>query len=121
MDTERVVFIKHGNREILLINLADCKPHELFPLIDQAKKVICTRPASSVLTLTDVTNVRFDDKVTDAMKAFTVHNKPYVKAAGVVGVTGLKKIILEAVMMFSKRKFHTFETVESAKSWLVTN
>jgi hypothetical protein len=29
------------------------------------------------------------------MKQFSVHNKPYVKAAAVVGITGLKRIILE--------------------------
>ena len=121
MDTERVAFINHDNKEILFLNFADCKPHEIFPLIDQAKKAICTRPASSVLTLTDVTNTRFDDKVSAELKAFTVHNKPYVKAAAVVGVSGLKKIILEAVMLFSNRKLHAFETVELAKNWLVTN
>jgi hypothetical protein len=121
MDTERVAFIKHGSREILLINFSDCRPHEVFPVIDQAKKAIRTRPESTVLTLTDVTNTRFDDKVSAELKAFTAHNKPYVKAAAVVGVTGLKKIILEAVMLFSKRKFHAFETVEHAKNWLVTN
>ena len=121
MDMERAGFIKHGTREILLINFSDCKPHEILPVIDQAKKIICTRPESTVLTLTNVTNMRFDDKVTAELKAFTTYNKPYVKAAAVVGVTGLKKIILEAVMLFSKRKFHAFETVELAKNWLVTN
>jgi len=121
MEADRVAFIRHGNREILFINFSDCKPHEVLPVIDQAKKVIRTRPESTVLTLTDVTNTRFDDKVSAELKAFTAHNKPYVKAAAVIGVTGLKKIILEGVMLFSKRKLHAFETMEHAKNWLVTN
>jgi hypothetical protein len=46
---------------------------------------------------------------------------PDVKAAAIVGVEGVKKIILNAVMLFSKRKFHTFDNIESAKNWLVAN
>jgi hypothetical protein len=65
--------------------------------------------------------MRFDDRVTQQMKEFTTHNKPYVRAAAVVGVEGVKKIILNAVMLFSKRKFHTFDSIDSAKAWLVAN
>jgi len=120
MSAERVQFIRHGEKEILFINFSGCRSHEVFQVIDQAKREIRKRPEQSVLTLTDVTNTRFDEKVTDEMKAFTLHNKPFVKAAAVVGVAGLRKIIFEAVMLFSKRKLHAFESHEQAKSWLVT-
>lgn len=118
---DRVTFIKHNGKELLSLDFSNCKPAEVFLVIDEAKQVIRTRPENSVLTLTDVTSMRFDDRVTQQMKEFTVHNKPYVKAAAVVGVEGVKKIILNAVMLFSKRKFHTFDTIESAKNWLAAN
>jgi hypothetical protein len=44
-----------------------------------------------------------------------------VKAAAVVGITGLKKIIFGAVMAFSKRNLASFDNVEQAKRWLVEN
>jgi hypothetical protein len=118
---DRVVFIKHNGKELLYLDFSNCKPIDVFLVIDEAKKTIRTRPENSVLTLTDVTNMRFDDRVTQQMKEFTTHNKPYVRAAAVVGVEGVKKIILNAVMLFSKRKFHTFDTVDSAKNWLAAN
>jgi len=121
MTAERVQFIKHEGKEILFLNFSECRAHEVIPVIDQAKLVIRTRPEQSVLTLTDVTNMRFDDRVSEEMKAFTLHNKPYVRAAAVVGVVGIKKIIFEAVMLFSKRKLHAFDNREQAKSWLSTN
>jgi len=117
----RVELIKHNGKELLFLDFSNCKPGDVFLIIDEAKKTIRTLPENSVLTLTDVTNMRFDDRVTQQMKEFTIHNKPYVRAAAVVGVEGVKKIILNAVMLFSKRKFHTFDSIESAKNWLVAN
>ena len=83
--------------------------------------MISTKPMNSLLTLTDVTNARFNDEVGDGMKQFSAHNKPYVKAAAVVGITGLKKIIFGAVVAFSKRNIESFDDVEQAKRWLVDN
>ena len=117
----RVEFIKHNGKEILFLDFSNCKPGDVFVIIEEAKRTIRTRPENTVLTLTDVTNMRFDEQVSEQMKSFTAHNKPYVKAAAVVGVEGIKKIVLNAVMLFSKRKFHTFDNRESAKAWLVTN
>jgi hypothetical protein len=117
----RVEFIKHNGKELLFLDFSNCKPGDVFLVIDEAKKTIRSCPENSVLTLTDVTNMRFDDRVTQQMKEFTTHNKPYVRAAAVVGVEGVKKIILNAVMLFSKRKFHTFDSIDSAKAWLAAN
>ncbi len=118
---DRCTFITHNGKELLFVDFSNCKPGDVFLIIDEAKKNIRSRPENSILTLTDVTNLRFDDRVSEQMKEFTAHNRPYVKAAAVVGVEGVKKIILNAVMLFSKRKFHTFDTIESAKNWLATN
>jgi hypothetical protein len=52
------------------------------------------------------------------MKEFVIHNKPYVVAAAVVGVTGLKQVILNAVMKLSGRKLTAFNTLAAAKDWL---
>ena len=115
---KRVRFIQHNGKEILSLNFANCDAREAHAIIDQAKMVISSSPEQSLLTLTDVTNIRFDDTLNERMKEFAAHNKPYVKAAAVVGVTGLKKILFEAAMIFSKRKLHTFETLDQAKTWL---
>ncbi len=115
---ERVQFIRHNGAEILFLDFSECKAGDVLLVIDKATPVITARPEKSLFTLSDVTNARFDDTVTHRMKEFTAHNKPFVKAAAVVGITGLKKILFEAVMMFSKRKIHAFETIEQAKDWL---
>lgn len=115
---ERVQFIQHKGKKILHINFADCKAEEVLTVIDQAKAVIRTQAQQSVFTLTDVTNTAFNSTVSDAMKEFVVHNKPYVVASAVVGVTGLKQIIYNAVMKFSGRTLTAFDSLAEAKDWL---
>ncbi len=121
MTSERVKFINHGGRDILFLNFVDCSANDVLQIIDEAKHVIGTQPEGSLLTLTDVTNARFNEVVTERMKDFTTHNKPYVKAAAIIGISGIKKIIFEAVMMFSRRKIHIFNDINEAKVWLITN
>ncbi len=121
MASERVKFIKHGGRDILFLDFVNCSTQDVLRTIDEAKLVIGSQSEGSLLTLTDVTNARFNEEITERMKAFTTHNKPFVKAAAIIGITGFKKIIFEAVMMFSKRKIHIFENVNEAKDWLMTN
>jgi len=118
---ERVKFIKHEEKDILFLDFSNTRTDEVLKIIEDAKRVISTKPMNSLLTLTDVTNARFNDEVGDGMKQFSAHNKPYVKAAAVVGITGLKKIIFGAVVAFSKRNIESFDDVEQAKRWLVDN
>jgi len=115
---ERVQFIQHKGKVILSINLAGCPAAEVLPVIDAAKAAVGTRQAGTVLTLTDVTGTGFDSIVATAMKDLVLHHKPYIAAAAVVGVSGLKQIIFNTVMRFSGRHLHAFESLDEAKDWL---
>ncbi len=117
---DRVNVIKHNGKEILHLDFSNCTVDEVVSIVQKAKAVISRMPEGSVLTLTDVTETHFNEYVSRLMKEFVAHNKPYVKASAVVGITGLKKIIFEAVMRFSKRKLSPFQTIEEAKDWLST-
>ena len=116
---EKIRFIQYEGKNILHLDFSHCKAEEILNTISKAKKVIAAQPEQSLLTLTDVTDARFNDAVTQEMKAFTTHNRPYVRAGAVVGVTGLKRIIFQAVVAFSGRKLSAFDNVEQAKKWLV--
>jgi hypothetical protein len=52
------------------------------------------------------------------MKEYVASNKPYVVAAAVIGVTGMKQFIYNTVMKFSGRTIMLFDTIEQAKEWL---
>jgi hypothetical protein len=117
---ERIQFINHRGKEILLLDFSNSEADEVLQIIHQATVLIGTKAEHSLLTLTDVTNARFNEAVGEGMKNFTLHNKPYVRAGAVVGITGLKRIIFGAVMAFSQRKLLSFDDREQAKAWLIT-
>lgn len=115
---QRVQFIQHKGIKILRLDFAKAKAEEVLQIVEQAKAVIGSQPEGSVRTLTDVTDTSFNSDVSAAMKDFVTHNKPFVMAAAVVGVTGLKQIIYNAVIKFSGRNLVAFDTLEQAKDWL---
>jgi hypothetical protein len=118
MTSERIQFVNHNGKEILLLDFSNSQADEVLRIIDQATEVIRTRPERSLLTLTDVTNARFNEAVGQGMKEFSLHNKPFVRAGAVVGITGLKRIIFGAVMAFSQRKLEPFDDRQQALTWL---
>lgn len=116
---ERVKFVNHKGKNILLLDFSNCSCEEVLRIIEESRKLIKVQPEHSLLTLTNVEGAHFDFKVVEAMKDFTVHNKPYVRKGAVVGVTGLRKIIYDAVMRFSGRNLPSFDDIEEARDWLV--
>ena len=117
----RVQFIRHGGRDILFLDFSKCSIAEALAVIDESAAVIRSTPEDSLLTLTDVTGVSYDYSLSQKMKEFTTLNKPHVRAAAVIGVAGLKKILFDAIMIFSKRNLQAFDDMEKAKDWLTTN
>ncbi|PLY02262.1 MAG: hypothetical protein C0624_09000 [Desulfuromonas sp.] len=116
---ERSRFIDHKGKKIYVIDCSNCKPADIHPLIDECARVVRSQPPKSVLTMTVAGGGKFDNDIVAKLKELTKGNEPYVKQAAVVGMSGLYKVVLMAVAMFSKREFHMFDTEEEAKDFLV--
>ena len=114
-------FINHKGKRIFFIDFSDCTADEILSRIESSRSIIQSQPEASVLTLTYVRNARFDRRVSQSLKEYSRDNKPFVRAAAIVGLSGLMEIILQAVVMFTRRKFSIFESLEEAKDWLADN
>jgi hypothetical protein len=115
---ERVSFIRHRTVEILMIDWSGASAEEILVAIDTARKQIATRPEKSVRTLTNVTNARADRRVTEALKDYVAHNKPYVLAGAVVGLNDLKTVVFNFVNRATGRSLRAMDSVDQAKEWL---
>ena len=113
--------LEYKGERILFLDFSHCTSKEEFmPIIDAAKLWVQNKDPKSVLTLTDVTDTRFNAEIINLMKELTLHNKPYVKAGAVVGISRpLLKLAYNAVMAFSKRTLPIFDTHDQAKEWLI--
>ncbi|HEX7153757.1 MAG TPA: hypothetical protein VF618_19875 [Thermoanaerobaculia bacterium] len=116
--TKRVSFIHHRGAEILFIDWSNSTAPEVLEAMKEAKRIMAERPQGSVRTLTYVLNSRVDRTVTDALKEYVAHNKPFVLAGAVVGLNDLKMVIFNFVNRVTGRNLRAMETIEEAKDWL---
>lgn len=115
----RVRFIDHAGVRILLIDLSNLQEEaDILEQIERVRELVARQPPASVRTLSNVTGARYSPPVMDALKKLTVHNKPYVTAAAVVGMAGVHKVLFRAVLLFSRRVMESFDELDPAKEWL---
>ncbi|MCL6588822.1 MAG: hypothetical protein K6U80_02610 [Firmicutes bacterium] len=116
---ERVQVIEYKGKAIIYLDFSRCGKDELIQVIEAGSAIIRKCPPASALTLSNFTGFMFTFNMVDLLKEFTLQNKPYVKAAAVIGVTGLRKIPYEAIMKITKRNLPSFDTQVEAMEYLV--
>ncbi len=116
---DRVRFITHQSKQILLVDLTDCNAEEVIELLTQVQRIVTTQPRNSVLTLCDLTGTQFSRAAVTRMKEVAVFDRPYVKRAAMVGAESLPKVFYDALQTFSRREFLRFKTQEEAMDSLV--
>ncbi|HEY6271999.1 MAG TPA: hypothetical protein VIX19_08405 [Terriglobales bacterium] len=115
----RVRFIMHRGKRVLSIDYAHCDVPLLKAVAEEGHRVIARELLNSVLTLNDVTATSFDQESVEVLKSKVGANAPYVKRAAVIGISGLQRLIYEAVKLFTKRTIPNFSSREEALDYLV--
>jgi hypothetical protein len=117
----RVRFIEQRGKRILLIDFSGLQTtEEILAEVENARAVVAAQPPGSLLTLTHVKGARYTPPVMEALKKLAADNKPYVRAAAVVGMEGLHRVLYRAVILFSRRNIETFDSMNEAREWLAT-
>jgi hypothetical protein len=117
-ESQRVGFIEHEGKRILLIDFSGASPDEVLSTIEIAERTIAGEPEGSVLTLTNAESALHDRRVTERLKRYVEHNKPYVKAGAVVGLSELRKIVFQFLNKATGRSLRAFDDIGAAKDWL---
>jgi len=112
-------WVIHKGKKILLISYRDLSPEQKLAQIREATQIIQASGSSENLTLTDVTDCFVDKEFIELAKQEGKKSLALTKKAAIVGVTGIKKILLDAVNKFSSKPRKPFSTIAQAKDWLV--
>lgn len=108
-------FITYKNKRIFFLDLSNLKDiQEGINVVEQATKTISLQPLKSVLLLTDVTDTRYDPEGADAIKKFSTAITPFLKLSCATGISGMKRIILNTLMVSSHHKIYVFDTRQQA-------
>jgi len=117
--TNRVKWIEHKDKRILFENMSGLRDStDICDVSDNSTALICKQPESSVLLITDVTNAYYNPYAVNRLKENTKVTTPHMKAHVVVGITGLMRVVLHSVVIFTGQDIKMCDTVEEAKEWL---
>ena len=117
----RIVEFTQGEKAFIYFNLSGFQTNDEFEkLIEESKQLIERYAEGSVYTITNIEKVRFDTKTKEIVAGWMTYNKPYVKYGVVIGMDGIKKIMVNAIFSLSGRKNMTSaSTKEQAIEWLM--
>jgi len=116
---ERIRFIEHQGKRILLIDVSHCSANELATIARLVPTYVTSEPRSSLLLLADFTGAEFDRIAIDRLKESAVFDRPHLKRSAWVGIESLPKVFYEHIKSFSRRDLPAFKTREEALEWLV--
>jgi len=117
---ERIETFEHNGKQIIYFNLSDIKNNdELNDVIQKAKETISRCQHNSVYTVTNISRIAFDTKTKEIAADWMAFNKPYVVNAAFFGVTGVRKIMMNAVFAMSNRtNTKLFHDMEQSLAWI---
>ncbi len=119
--TRRVRFIMHRGKRVLAIDYSHCDVALLKTVAEEMARVIAREPLDSVLTLTDVSGTGFDHESVESLKSKVAANAPFVRRAAIIGISGLQRLIYDAVKLFTKRSIPHFSSRAEALDYLVAD
>jgi len=116
---DRIRFITHKGRPILLVDGSNCTAEQIAELARVTRTHVTAEPHGSVLLLADFTGSKVDKAALEVIKQTTVLDRPHLKRSAWVGMETVPKVFYENVKAFSQRDLPTFASREEALDWLV--
>jgi hypothetical protein len=95
--------ITHKNTRIVHFDLSHATQQQIEEAIVQGGPFVYSQPSNSVFCWVNTEGTTMTKEISDVLKAFTLKNKPYVKMTAITGLAGVQKVVLSAIIMFTKR------------------
>jgi hypothetical protein len=117
-----VGFIEARGCRILLLDFSgiDDKATALAK-IGEARALIAQQPKrKEILTLVDVSRMRFDNDVLAAFRDLTVHDEPYERAVAVCGIKGVGRVAFRANNLMTGGRMRGFDERDEGLAWLLS-
>ena len=116
---DRIRFIDHKGKQILLVDLSHATAHEILRLQEEIRMTVAQHERKSLLTLADMTGAEIDRTVATRIKEVLTLDRPYVKKTAWVGTDSIPHALLESFHQFSQRTIVLCKTREEAMDRLV--
>ena len=82
---DRIQFVTHRDRRVLVVDCTNCTEDEISALADQLPSFATHEPKGSVLLMADFTGAAFNKQSVEHVKIAAVFDRPYLKRSAWVG------------------------------------
>jgi hypothetical protein len=114
-------WITHRGKQIMHSDYTNFEMdlHGLQAEVNAVDDMICREPDNSVLLLVDVSNTTTTVEVVELFKKSSARTTNHLHKVAVVGLSGIRRMLLDVISRFSGQQMTIFDNVEAAKDWLV--
>jgi hypothetical protein len=116
---DRIRFIEHRGKQILLLDYSRATALEMMLVLEQVRAVVARHARGSLVTLADFTGAVVDHDVAMKIKEVLTLDRPFVKKTAWVGAESIPHAFMANFHTFSQREIVTCKTREEAMDWLV--
>jgi SpoIIAA-like len=116
---DRIHFIEHKGKKILLFDYSHTDATEMQLLLISVQAIVAKQKRDSLLVLADFDGAEIDHNVAMKIKEVLTLDRPFVKKSAWVGAEHIPHAFMENFHTFSQREIVTFKTREEALDWLV--
>lgn len=114
-----IEWIDYKGTKILHIKYAELSPEAMCDQIKTATKTIVDTKSQENLVLTDMIDCFVNEEFVELAKQQGKISLPFCKKSAIVGISGIKKILLNGVNLLSPKPRVPFDTLDEAKEYLV--
>ena len=116
---DRIRSICERGKEILLVDVSNCRPSEVDAVARMIPSYVSTRARDSVLLLVDFSGASVDTEAIRTMKESAVFDKPYIKKSAWIGAQDFPQEFYAEITSYARRDMPIFNSRERALDWLV--
>jgi len=117
---DRIRFVTHRERRILLLDFTGCTADEVGALSDQVPDIVTREPMGSVLVVADFSGAEFSRDAVERIRIAAAMDRPHIKRAAWVGTENLPKVLYDSIRTFSAREFPVFDSRDKAMDYLAS-
>jgi len=117
--TQRVQWLTHEGTRILLVDFSGLRKDEIVEVLLETESTVIEHGKKDILALVDVTGAHIFGEALLEIKRVRKIIHVYARKTVVVGITGSKAVLLQAVdRIIGSRKTKIFDTKEEAINYL---
>lgn len=115
---KRYYFTNYKNKSMLVLDFSNLSEKAVVKLLNESKLFISKQPKNSLLSLINITNLKYNTNTLNAFKEYVNDNEKYVLASSIYGASFFQSMAIQTFSKSTSMPIKICKTELAAKDWL---